>query len=722
MASIAQSLPASSAGHRWLWEWLRDELTPYDGRALLVARMVTAATLVMILTMTFRLPYGAYSALFALNLSRESLEASASEVRMIVIGFVLAGAYILSTGMVIVGNPMLRFLWVVGTLFLIFYAISATNNYVASMRFGYLMVIAIPLWDRQVPGEDKVTGTLWAVGTLTMGSVISLLLEMGYVALRRGDDLIDPIRDRLSSVTELLRLYADGRPVDAATQSRVTRLATLGTSRLRRHLQRSNKDLQHAQEMGALVGLTGRLTDLAASLPALVGRVSDADRERIGRVADRIAGICQDLKNGLVPRVTESGGESEAWPDLPLLGEIEKTVSLIPQIFSSSQSFTRLFAAAPEVGGRHLVLAPGALLKPEHLKFGLRGCLAASLCYIIYNALFWPEISTSVTTCLLTALSTIGASHQKLVLRFGGAVLGGFVIGMGAQVFILPNIDSIAAFTILFILVAVIASWIMTSSSRLSYLGVQVAIAFFLINLQEFTIQTSLAVARDRVIGVLLGLLMMWLAFDHLWSAPAGVEMRKTFIANLRLVAQLAREPVSSDLPTAIERGYSLREKINAQFDKVRSLADGVLFEFGPSRARDLEFRSFIRQRQPELRLLFLIRTTSLKYRFQFPGFEMPENVRLLHQAYDDHSARLLEEMAGRVERNAPIAEKDIEESHQLLKRMIEEVQREDPAQFPLGRAESFVVLLRKIDSVTTSLALEIAAAFPTSGGIPPHH
>src|SRR5258707_11055366 len=104
MASIARflsasnrspALPASNSPITWLWEWLRDELTPYPGRALLVARMVTASTLVMILSMTFRLPYGAYGAIYAVILSRESLEATASAVRMVVIGFVLAGAYIL---------------------------------------------------------------------------------------------------------------------------------------------------------------------------------------------------------------------------------------------------------------------------------------------------------------------------------------------------------------------------------------------------------------------------------------------------------------------------------------------------------------------------------------------------------------------------------------------------------------------------------------------------
>jgi hypothetical protein len=57
--------------------------------------MVTAATLVMIITMTFRLPYAAYGAIFALTLSRESLQATVGAVWMIVIGFVLAGVCII---------------------------------------------------------------------------------------------------------------------------------------------------------------------------------------------------------------------------------------------------------------------------------------------------------------------------------------------------------------------------------------------------------------------------------------------------------------------------------------------------------------------------------------------------------------------------------------------------------------------------------------------------
>jgi multidrug resistance protein MdtO len=121
----------------------------------------------------------------------------------------------------------------------------------------------------------------------------------------------------------------------------------------------------------------------------------------------------------------------------------------------------------------------------------------------------------------------------------------------------------------------------MTSSPRLSYFGIQTALAFYLINLDGFKMQTSLAVARDRVIGILLGLFIMWLVFDQLWGAPAAVQMKKTLISNLQFIAQLAREPASKDLKTAIGRSLALRETINTNLDKVRAFADGVLLELG---------------------------------------------------------------------------------------------------------------------------------------------
>jgi multidrug resistance protein MdtO len=286
--------------------------------------------------------------------------------------------------------------------------------------------------------------------------------------------------------------------------------------------------------------------------------------------------------------------------------------------------------------------------------------------------------------------------------------VGGVVMGIGAQVFLLPSLDSISGFTLLFVAVTIVAAWIATSSPRLSYFGVQVAVAFDLINLQEFKFQTSLAVARDRVLGILLGLVMMWLVFDQLWGASAGVEMKRTFISIRRLLAQLAREPRSTDMRAAIERSYSLRETINDTFDKVRALADAVLFEFGPSRQQDFALRDKIRQWQPQLRLLVLTRIALLKYRFQLPGFELPDPVRLAQREFDEQLAGMLDGTADRMEGKEPTMKENLEDSLKRLEQTISACCSELPKEVLTDQLEAFLTLSRRIERLTSALDKEI--------------
>ena len=706
MVLPAQSAPEPPRPTAWFRGFLKDELTPYPERAALVTRMVIAATIVMIITMTFRMPYGAYAALYALTISRESSQTIGKAVKSIVAAFALGGAYVLMSAWIFLGDPLLRLLWVVGSLFASFYAISTMTNYGASSRFGYLIIITIPLWDSHIPTELRVEGTLWAVWAITIASMIAELGVLVFEAVRPGDELVRSIAEQLASVEEILTCYSADRPVDDKAEKRVIRLATLGTSRLRRNLRRSGTSEQYREKMGAVVVLVGRLVDIAASLTQLGIQVTGDDRRRMRALAGSIASIHADLLSGRVPGRIEFNSEVEHSGGVPLLREMEKTVSQIPVVFSASGSISQYLLSPLADERRSTLFVADALSNPEHLKFGLKGCLAASLCYILYNSIDWPGISTAITTCLLTALSTVGSSRQKQVLRFAGAIGGGVVVGMGAQVFILPYLDSIAGFTVLFVLVTGIAAWFATSGPRLSYFGVQFAVAFYLIHLQEFTIQTSLAVARDRVAGILLGLFMMWLVFDQLWGTPAAVEMRRTFISNLRSLGRFVREPLPGTENTW--RSDSLRETINTNFDKVRSMADGVLFELGPSRQRDLALRNQIRQWQPQLRTLFVTRIALLKYRLQLPGFELPEPVRVAEQEFDDRLARMLDGMADRMEGKPADGTDHFEDAFERLEQTVRTCCSEGPQELLTAEMQTFLALSRTIENVTIFLDKEI--------------
>src|SRR5262249_55618482 len=131
---------------------------------------------------------------------------------------------------------------------------------------------------------------------------------------------------------------------------------------------------------------------------------------------------------------------------------------------------------------------------------------------------------------------------------------------------------------------------------------------------------------------------------------------------------------------------------------------------FGPSRASDVQLRRRIRQWQPQLRTLFLMRVVSLKYRLQLPGFELPENLLACLREYDERSAQMLEEMADEIEGKAT-RKVTGEESSELLRRVLQASSGPESRQLLAARVDSFdsfFTLLNSIDRVTASLAQAI--------------
>jgi multidrug resistance protein MdtO len=157
-----------------------------------------------------------------------------------------------------------------------------------------------------------------------------------------------------------------------------------------------------------------------------------------------------------------------------------------------------------------------------------------------------------------------------------------------------------------------------------------------------------------------------------------------------------------------MKRSHVLSQMLNAQWDKVRSLADGVLFEFGSSRPCGLALRGRVRRWQPQLRVLFLMRRASLRYSLGLQGFELPQAGRLALRQYDERSARMLDEMADRLEGRVyePMTEPDGGEFVEQVLAACGCEARELPPQM-----RSFINLLRRIDGVTRSLAEEVRAA-----------
>ena len=519
--------------------------------------------------------------------------------------------------------------------------------------------------------------------------------------------MISPLVQRLVAVEEMLRRLAEQGAIDEVSKKNVVRYAVLGTSRVRRLLRRSDYSQHYREQMNAVLAAVGRLVDSAATLTEFRGTLTANDRTRLRDLAGVAETVRMNLINRRIPGSLHFSDDAEALSNIPLLYEMEEIMSLIPQAYADSQA-TGEYLLALDDRRQSKLLGADAFTSLRHAKFALGGCLAASTAYIIYNAIDWPGISTAVPTCLLTALSTIGSSRQKQVLRFTGAAVGGFLFGMGAQIFVLPYVDSIFGFTLLFAFVTAVSAWFMTSSPRLSYFGVQVALAFYLINLQEFAFVNSLSVARDRVVGVLLGLVTMWLVFDQLWGMPAAAAMKKAFVLDFRLMAQVMREPLSNDPQVAKARRFSLRETVAENFDSVRAAGDAVLLEFGPSRQEAMAWRKRTQTAQAPLRTLYLIRMALWKYRGQTAGFELPTEVLAAQQEFDNRSADMMDGIADRLEGKSFGGKGNVQASLEHLEREARKADLQQPRDPREAQVHALLVLSRRSEQLTTWLAENI--------------
>ena len=230
MATTATTPAVTSNPSSWVWEFLREELAPFPQRVELVGRMVLAATITMIISMAFRIPFGFQGPIIALFASRESTQATIKSVLAMAIATLLGAMFVLVCAPFFTIGPIPHFIWVGLALFVAFFALSTVNNYIGVLLFALVIVVALPLWDRPVTAETNVIDTLWLVWSTLVGIIVTTLVELGFAHLRPGDTVIFTVAERLEAVEGVLRCYEKGEPVSASAQREINRYAMLGTS------------------------------------------------------------------------------------------------------------------------------------------------------------------------------------------------------------------------------------------------------------------------------------------------------------------------------------------------------------------------------------------------------------------------------------------------------------------------------------------------------------
>jgi uncharacterized membrane protein YccC len=231
---------------------------------------------------------------------------------------------------------------------------------------------------------------------------------------------------------------------------------------------------------------------------------------------------------GFIIAVTQSIGDLLPSPELVVRAILWLWVALAYAI-SLTVVLNRLFLPKPTGSPQHLpkpksLFVPDAFTNPAYVRFALKVTLAAMFCYVLYCGIDWSGIHTAFITCVFIALESTEATLRKGVLRAVGCIIGG-LLALFSIVFLIPHMETITSLVILVACVSAIAGWVATGSERISYAGLQIAFAFFYAlfpGFDGFAPSTDLHGVRDRVVGILLGLMVTALVFQYIWPDRAS--------------------------------------------------------------------------------------------------------------------------------------------------------------------------------------------------------
>ena len=486
--------------------FLAQELAPREGRGLAVARIAAACTITVAIAMIFRIPLAAYMAYMVFLSSKDDIAATVTTAVGGALAMTIAILFTLGLAQISLGDPAIRLPAMALTTFLAMFSARTFALGPISFLAGFIVVTMQSVVD-DVPSPEVFTRTtlwLWVVVIVPVLTTILINLLFGPLASAVAE------RGLRKVLADLEAALARGQIAEQLAQWRAILVPLSEKSR--------NPPAIH------------RLLDALVILEAYPDPIPPGERTRLSYLVRGCLSALEGRSLG-----AEAPPEAESLPE-----DLAATQAFAELQRELSRTHAHL-SAHSEHKPRQLFV-PDALSNPAHWQFALKTTLAIMIVYSVYTMLDWSGLRTSIVTCFFVALGSLGETVHKLLLRLSGAIIGGLLAGLSI-VFVLPHFTDIGQLCALTAVVALFAGWVATSSERLSYAGLQIAFAFFLGLLQTYSPATDLTVLRDRVVGILLGNVVMTIVFSALWPESAVTRLRAALADVLRSIAALLRSP-----------------------------------------------------------------------------------------------------------------------------------------------------------------------------------
>jgi multidrug resistance protein MdtO len=536
---------------------LRRELRPTPGRLGDSVRVVVVVLIVVAISETFRIPDIALSAFIVLVLSGREAASTVRTALISGIAVVLAIFATIAVFMLSLSEPALRISLMAVITFSAMFLSRASPLGPVFFVAGFIVAYGLTLGD-QVLGLALQPATAGNAPQFELPEIAfvppeeALLRFLLWLSLA----IVAPI-----AVLIAANLLTGRDPARLLRRALAERLAAAA------RFCAGEKGAEHVLEAQAFEGTAGlrKLHDLAGvprrgrRRPAWDVSLID-DIARLGQLLLAWLRVAGDARNALLPAAgvyrqaelaIEDGEAPSAEPVAitatgaarPLADAISRTLRAIREILAGTPPGEETHDAA-KVPRR--LLASDAFSNPDYVRFALKVTLAVMLCYFVMNMTDWPGIHTCVITAFFVALGTVGETLHKATSRFVGCLIGAG-LGLGAILLLMPRMTDLGDLFLLLAPVTLLAAWVGYGSERISYAGLQIGIAFYLVVLQGYGPTIDMYTARDRTIGILFGNIVIFVIFTTIWPVSVANVVRTRVAKALEQLAALVGLGVGTD-------------------------------------------------------------------------------------------------------------------------------------------------------------------------------
>jgi multidrug resistance protein MdtO len=489
-------------------------LAPRPGQFELASRLALICALTLLVTEIYQTPEPALTTYVAFFLNRDSRTMS------LIIDFVflalitLVIGFIVLVAMVVINDPMWRVISMAAISFGVLFLASASKLQPVANTIALIVGYGLDVLGNIQLGEEGTRGLLyvWLFVGIPAGVSIIVNLVLAPPPRRLAERAIARRLDLSAAMLQISDEHIRGEFKESLREGVVEIQEWLGLAD--REKTSPPADIAALRQAADSTVTIVSAIDMSDRKPE--ARLTIQLREYLAQTFRKMAAI---LKSGSYPtKITWQAPDI----DRPL-----KPVAA--HVFAAIKDAIAHFAEAPTSPPR-VDEKPGepsgffradAFSNPDHVDYALKTTAAAMFCYLLYSLLDWPGIHTCFITVYIVSLGTTAETVEKFTLRILGCLVGA-AAGYAAIIFLVPSLTSIDQLMAVVFLGTLAAGYVAAGSPRISYAGFQMAFAFFLCVVQGPAPAFDLVTARDRVIGILIGNLVVYLVFTNLWPISIG--------------------------------------------------------------------------------------------------------------------------------------------------------------------------------------------------------